>query len=348
MVRTHPIDGSLPPWEDVESEADWQAVLLGNGLSVNLWPDFAYTSLYERARSGSPHGRLRRCDLLLFDEFGTENFEIVLGNLNTAIRTNSALGQNSTPLVQRYKSIQAALGGAVRAVHITRSDVSELALETIKLVMEDQSAIFTTSYDLMVYWAMGHGEHFGNLVDLFWSDHANGRCAFDPANAHIWPGYTPVYFLHGALHLIVDTTGTTYKLVRRADETILDQFGQPIPGEPQARPLLISEGSAHDKRRAIDSNTYLDHALDQLYACDAPMVVFGSALGIQDMHLIEALNDHPDRPVAVSLEPRSKTDIRAIQGEIRSRLHAHELHFYDATTHPLGSPELRCRTTTRS
>ena len=34
--ETHPIDGSLPAWEDVEDEADWKALLLGNGLSVNV------------------------------------------------------------------------------------------------------------------------------------------------------------------------------------------------------------------------------------------------------------------------------------------------------------------------
>ena len=45
MAGTHPIDGSLPAWEDVADEADWKVLLLGNGLSVNVWGDFAYGSL---------------------------------------------------------------------------------------------------------------------------------------------------------------------------------------------------------------------------------------------------------------------------------------------------------------
>jgi len=83
------------------------------------------------------------------------------------------------------------------------------------------------------------------------------------------------------------------------DQTILDQFGEPIDGDPHARPLLITEGSSKDKLRAIEDNPYLDYALDQLYACDLPLVAFGSALGVQDTHLVDAINNHPYRPVAV-------------------------------------------------
>jgi hypothetical protein len=35
--------------------------------------------------------------------------------------------------------------------------------------------------------------------------------------------------------------------------------------------------------------------------CTLPLVVFGSSLAEQDMHLVEAINDAPDRPVAVSM-----------------------------------------------
>ena len=55
MTGTHPIDGSLPAWENVEGEADWKALLLGNGLSINVWRDFAYGSLFEKG-SEPPQG----------------------------------------------------------------------------------------------------------------------------------------------------------------------------------------------------------------------------------------------------------------------------------------------------
>jgi hypothetical protein len=341
MTGTHPIDGSLPAWEDVEDEADWKVLLLGNGLSVNVWSDFAYGSLFEKAKVGSRHGKLHHRDLAIFEEFGTENFEVVLANLHTTIRSMTALELDARPVVKRYQSVRAALGAAVRAVHITRSEVPDITLETIKDVMEEYDAIFTTSYDLLAYWGMGFYEDFGHLVDLFWSDGPDGKCEFNLARTTVFPDYAPVYFLHGAMHLIVGGSGRTRKLTR-TDETILDQFGQPIEGDPQGRPLLISEGSYREKLRAIEDNDYLSYALDRLTNCDSPLVIFGSALAEQDMHLIKAINENPDRPVAVSMRQAGRKARLARQGELRGRLTAHELHFYDAATYPLGDPDLAC------
>lgn len=158
----------------------------------------------------------------------------------------------------------------------------------------------------------------------------DGKCEFNLAQTTVFPSYAPVYFLHGAMHLIVGGSGRTRKLTR-TDETILDQFGQPIEGDPQGRPLLISEGSYREKLRAIEDNDYLSYAL------------FGSALAEQDMHLIKAINENPDRPVAVSMRRAGRKALLARQGELRGRLTAHELHFYDAATYPLGNPDLAYR-----
>jgi Domain of unknown function (DUF4917) len=136
---------------------------------------------------------------------------------------------------------------------------------------------------------MGCGECFAPFKDHFrWGN----NCEFDPARADVFKGEIPVYFLHGALHLVVGGRGTTWKIKRNAMQTLLDQFGQPIPGDPQARPLLVTEGSARDKLRAIEGNDYLSHALNRLREHDLPVVVFGSRLGPEDQHLVDALNEN--------------------------------------------------------
>jgi hypothetical protein len=61
--------------------------------------------------------------------------------------------------------------------------------------------------------------------------------------------------------LIVEGPGATRKLTSDV-RTLLDKFGKPIPGDDEARPLLISEGSARDKLRAIEGNDYLAHAYE--------------------------------------------------------------------------------------
>src|SRR4051812_1945246 len=107
-----PPDGRLHHWEDIEDEQDWEVLLLGNGLSVNVWPKFKYGSLFDHARRGG----LTAEDRALFD--GSPNFERVLGDLNVAIRTADLVGVDTRLLYERYRSIQLALGHAVRAVHL--------------------------------------------------------------------------------------------------------------------------------------------------------------------------------------------------------------------------------------
>lgn len=46
MLASHPIDGSLASWRDIESSCAWSALLLGNGLSMHVWSGFAYGSLF--------------------------------------------------------------------------------------------------------------------------------------------------------------------------------------------------------------------------------------------------------------------------------------------------------------
>jgi hypothetical protein len=331
-VTPSAIDGSLMRWEEIAGAEEWQALLLGNGLSINVWPNFGYGSLFDHAQDGN----LTDEDRALFE--GTTNFERVLADLNIAIRTCDLVGVETAPLYARYRSIQLALGHAIREVHLKRSQVPDTTLEAIRGVLEGFEWVFTTSYDLLVYWAMGYPKNdYTPFVDCFrWG----GRCEFDPRRADIYVGQIPVYFLHGALHLVVGGSGITSKLRSTSIRTILDQFGQPIQGDPQARSLLVTEGSSQDKLRIIEGNDYLTHALQRLRECELPMVVFGSSLSEQDRHLADALNEHPEHPVAVSLRPGSKRDMAVRQADIYGRLEAEKLMFFDATTHPLGLAEI--------
>ena len=322
-------DGTLCDWRDIADAEAWQGLLLGNGLSINVWEPFGYRSLMEAATA-----QLTDADRALFD--GTTNFERVLADVNTAVRVAEAAGVDTGPLYERYQSIQRALGHAVREVHLARAGVPAKTLATIRAVMASSEWVFTTSYDLLLYWAMGYGGRYKPFKDHF---RYGGRCEFHPRRHDVYVGEVPVYYLHGALHLVVGGTGTTWKRVGSL-QTILDQFGQPVDGDSQARPLLVTEGSARDKLRAIEANEYLTRALDQLRDMDLPLVIFGSNLGHQDDHLVEAIGEHPGRPLAISMREGPRAELLARQSEIFLRLGAERIYFYDATTHPLGAPEL--------
>lgn len=328
-MASYAIDGSLPPWREIATQHQWAALLLGNGLSINVWPRFAYTSLFDYARQNG----FAEADRALFD--GTRNFERALSDLMTAMHVNTALGLETDPILERYQSIQVALGHAIRAVHVNRGSIPDDTLLTIREEMLRYEWIFTTSYDLVVYWAMKGPDGWAPFVDTF--RHAR-RCEFDPQRAQIYQGEVPVYFLHGALHLVVGGDGRTRKLQRTGLQGLLSQFGRPIDGDREARPLLVTEGSAHEKVRAIEGNDYLAHALAKLRSVDLPIVVFGSSLSPQDDHLADALNEHPGRPIALSMLPASRREIATRKAELAGRLETERLLFFDARTHPLGAP----------
>lgn len=323
-------DGRLCSWSEIVDAEAWQGLLLGNGLSVNVWEPFGYRSLMEQAA----REQLTDVDRELFA--GTANFERVLADVNTAIRVAETVGVDPSRFYERYRAIQLALGHAVRQVHLPRARVPARSLATIRSAMASSEWVFTTSYDLLIYWAMGYGGRYRPFKDHF---RYGGRCEFDPRRHSVYEGEVPVYYLHGALHLVVGGSGTTWKRVGSL-QTILDQFGQPIDGDSHARPLLVTEGSAEDKLRAIEANEYLSRALDRLRSMDLPLVVFGSSLGRQDDHLVEAIGEHPQRPLAISMRAGPTAELLARQSEIFLRLGAERIYFYDAATHPLGAPGL--------
>lgn len=328
--------GTLCDWEEIVDEG-WKTLLLGNGMSINVSSRFGYESLYKEATDPNFDEGLSDNERAIFDAFDTTNFEVVLAKLRDGITLAEATGKGTKVYRKRFKEVQAALGRTVRHVHLEWMELPDETLALIKEALGDYRRIFSTSYDLLAYWAIVHEDETRYFCDCFW---ANDRNEFDPEDCEVWSGYTPVYYLHGALHLVVDGSGVTRKLVKE-DGPLLTQFGKPIEGDPKARPLLISEGSARDKLRAIEGNDYLARAYDVLKEDANPLLVFGHSLRSQDRHLIDAINANPDRAVAISMVAGDEEKLRDEQSRIWGKLRAKEVYFYDAASHPLGLSDLR-------
>jgi hypothetical protein len=336
-----PYDGTLAAWTDVEKAEEWDALVLGNGMSINLWANFNYDSLYIEAQTSR---LLSRKDQELFDALGLTNFEEVLRRLSDAIVLGEAIGENRPAEQARHDSIQKALAKAVQRVHITGGEVPEENLAAIGNELRNYGHVFTTSYDLLVYWATAKAENgFDDFYDLFWCKSPPN--SFDEASIKFTQtSRTVVYFLHGALHLVVLGDGTTCKN-RSTMFTLLEKFGKAFHGDRTASPLIVTEAAASDKLKKIKGSDYLSYCWKVLAERDCPIVVFGHSLSGQDAHLIDALNEHPGRPVAVALRKSTRAATRKEQHRIAGSLAARHVYFFDASTHPLGAKELTIRET---
>jgi hypothetical protein len=330
----------LYDWSELAEEG-WSTLLLGNGMSINVSSDFDYRSLYGEAKKRELLGPR---DEAVFELYETGNFEVALSKLRETILIAEAFKERTGRYKSCFRSIQETLGHTIQGVHLKEREVPAATLDAIQDAFLKHDKIFTTSYDLLAYWAMGRQGGYRFFCDFFWG----GREAneFDPDDCEAWDGRTPIYYLHGALHLIVSGEGITRKVnkrdLREGEEEILELFDSEVPDDPEARPLLVTEGSSSDKLQKIERNAYLCHAYEALEDDDGSLLVFGHSLGKQDQHLIEAIRAQPDRPVAISMLPgKDQLDLEERQVRIRKRLGMPHVYFYDASSHPLGDPDLR-------
>jgi hypothetical protein len=324
------VDAELQDWSILTGK-EWPTLLLGNGLSINLWAGFAYSSLFTSAS-------LTSTAQAIFTEIGTTNFEQCLECLHHANIALRALNDSTAKVDKTYEDVRDALFSTVGEVHVPWGRFPQGTHDLLALTMNGHDAVFTTSYDLCLYWShMQTAEHV-DIVDYFW---ATGH-QFDPADVSVHSSHsTRVYYLHGGIHLWQDDrTGENGKWTSGSGRLtdIKSKYG------PQAtrRPLFVSEGTWAAKARTIRQSTYLSFCLEQLRDDDQPTVVFGQSLSDQDRHVVEALASGPTKRMALSMYPtRDQRAVIAEKARILQALGRHKVEFFDSTTHPVGDPTLR-------
>lgn len=327
-------DANLADWSTLAS-TDWSTLLLGNGFSINLWSGFGYKSLYAAAKLSDEAKAI-------FEELGTTNFEQCLECLHHANIAQRALKGSTARIDDTYGAVRDALFNTVRDVHVPWASFPNDTRDAIASEIDRYQSVFTTNYDLNLYWSHMWAEHEStkvstNIVDLFW---ATGT-RFDPTDTVVRSSRaTRVLYLHGGLHLWQDDrTGENGKWTS-SSVRLLDSWAQYGP-KSHRRPLFVSEGTWAAKSRTIRQSSYLSFCLDELRKDASATVVFGHALADQDRHIVEALLEGAHRRVAISMYPT--TDNEAIVEEkarLLQALRGHEVFFFDSTTHPLGGSKL--------
>jgi hypothetical protein len=334
-------DDQLADWTNVvQNDLRWTGLLLGNGASRAVWDEFSYPSLYERARSNSVANPLLPQDEALFDGFETRNFERVLGSLKTAGTVAQSLGESDNQIRERYEHIQRGLFQAVGSVHAPWDQVAGTPLLRIRSALRAYSAVYSTNYDLLAYWAVMHEDDGAGFKDFFWG---GGDNSFDPTDTGVPGTATRVYYLHGGVHLRTKVDGGTRKHVA-ALGALLDEF--PTSFDSDEVPLLISEGAAADKLDAIRRSDYLSFAYGRFAEHSGGLVIFGQSLGDEDDHLVNVINSWRkpwrDPLIAISIRRTENADeARLAKLQYAARLPHADLLFFDPDTHPLGQPNVR-------
>ncbi len=299
-------------------------LLLRNGFSIACEPDiFHYGSLFGQADfSGLPEARQA------FDALGTQDFEVVI----------RALEQGAC-LVPIYAT-DAAATAELMAEHATQ--LKELLISTVAhnhpenpghidddrfwacreflkhfLSGPNRGRVYTLNYDLLLYWALMHGDHpfEDNPADIITIDGFGQDDDNPDADYVIWKAETRanqqcVHYLHGALHLY--DAGSELKKYTwvRSGIPLVDQARDAM--QQGMYSLFVSEGESSAKMAKIRHSAYLQHSFKSFHSVmdqgNQALFIFGHSLADNDGHILNQIGRGKCSKVYLSLHGDSDSD----------------------------------------
>lgn len=339
----------IDQWENIKDQFQESSLLIGNGASVALHPQFSYKSLKEYADENE---ELDEDVLKLFSEFDTDDFEHILRLVWHASIINTKLNIQDDRTQKAYENIRDALIRSVRAIHSNYDQIND-SLPNLYEFTKNFKTIISLNYDLILYWIIMHGndQRDGHrfkdcfINKTFQDDWLKFRSPIGRETA-----ITLVFYPHGNLSLARNIYDEEYKISTTGSnllESILSTWKR-----GKAVPLFISEGTAEKKLKSILSSGYLqtvyDEVLPSIFSTESNannLVIYGWALGEHDMHILkrilcgrnrDSLTNNPINKIAVSLYKPTQDDCFRIEQAIKNCLNVSELklqlYFFDSAS----------------
>lgn len=315
--------GSVPTYEEVRRSIGAKTchLLLGNGFSIACDPVFQYGSLYDTAVEAGLSERAQE----VFDRLGTNNFEGVLTLLENAAWTADLYGAAPATSAQMRADadiVKNALIQAVTQAHLAHTGmVSEAKYAAARQFLNPYHNIFTTNYDLLLYWTIlqqGAATH----QDGFRSDDDDPEAPYVIFSERL--GNTKgLFYLHGALHLCLVHGQLRKHCWNRTGQRLTELIRAGLA--EGIYPLFVAEGSPEKKLEQIQRVGYLWYSLDKFSRIESPLVVFGHSFSPSDAHTANAIADNlklPEMYIGLHGDPNSDPNLAihaTVQGMARRR-----------------------------
>lgn len=308
-------------WEWIKKQFLSTSILLGNGFSINFSDTLRYKFLYEFFIASCSDTSKE-----LFDVFKTKNFENILANIEIAKTVCQILNIEIGEFAKFHAEVREGLINSINKIHPKPVDVDQDKLKWIGLQFKNYNQIFTTNYDLFLYYIILETRKFGDHLFNNVSSKYNYFGEPDKMKSN------HIYYLHGALFLFENGL-TTYKIKKPDAGWLLNAITDEI--SENNYPLFISEGNSDNKLKAIQSNSYLSFCLKQLENnSDKTLVIFGQSLSKQDAHIVRSIEKHYEK-IAISIQVddyKTMGELKAEKNRISGQFNKTELEFFDAKT----------------
>ncbi len=291
----------LPTYQNVLDELKRKKrqkhLLLGNGFSMSYNSRiFSYNALYNFIEEINDPVLTK-----LFDVINTKNFELVMQQLDNFIEIAEAFKADPSLIEKLTKAnqlLRTSLIDAISSLHPEHvfeieESRSKSCYQYLNEYMENNGKVFTTNYDLLLYWVLmrnesklaidGFGRELlnpeevkrgedGEWSDLYWGKHKDEQS---------------VYYVHGTSP-IFDTGVEIEKEVYTNQHYLLENIKVRLDNKNY--PIFVTAGNGREKLNHIMHNVYLSHCYEQLTKIEGSLISFGFNFGEYDTHIIDAIN----------------------------------------------------------
>jgi hypothetical protein len=271
-------------------------LLLGNGFSMAYDHSiFSYNAL---------NGFIANLDnkLLkkLFEIIDNKNFELVMQQLDNFCEIAGVFGADKS-LIEKIETaseqLRSSLIDAVKELHPEHvytipDEKSRKCYRWLNEYLQNDSNIFTSNYDLLLYWVLmrneskKHSDGFGRdkesaeYVPSDEAEYSELRWGRNKKTQN-------VHYLHGALQLFdqgIEIIKEEYDGLHNLIEVINSRM------DNKEYPIFVTAGNGKEKLKNIMHNKYLTFCYDKLSMITGSLITFGFNFGEYDEHIIEALN----------------------------------------------------------
>jgi hypothetical protein len=247
-------------------------------------------------------------------------------------------------LRQEAANLREALARVLASVHPERpSDISDEAYLRVRQFIQPFSRVYTTNYDLLLYWALMKDFPREHLVSRV-SDDGFRDPGYIGAPHVTWDYLKPhsqtIFYLHGALHLFRAEAELRKLTWIRTAEALLDQIRTEL--ESDYFPLYVAEGNSDAKLATIQTSDYLSKGLRSLVAISGSVATYGLSFSANDRHLMNAIVRSNVSRMAVSIygDPDSAVNVATKQAApalqsaraLQERSMSLEVRFFDSAS----------------
>lgn len=280
-------------------------ILLGNGFSIACDPVFKYSRLYDAAVKAGLSKRAQA----VFEHLGTNNFEGVMRLLDDShwvAKTYGLLTNNQSQMLEDVEVVKKTLVEAVANSHLAHTGkVADEKKNAALAFLAPYHNIFTTNYDLLVYWVIMHAGDNCPWKDGFRTDEDDPDAPYVVFSERLG-GQRGLFYVHGALHLHVAKGELRKHTWARTGKPLTQLIQEGLNAKHY--PLFVAEGSPQGKLEQIQRTGYLWYCLDKLGRTEGPLMIFGHSIGDSDRHIAELIADSPKIPlVAIGLHGAPKS-----------------------------------------